>query len=192
MNIGANEPWESGYYFWWGDTVGYKRENDKWVASDGSNSNFSFEKWEVPTSNKPISTLQSEGWITAEGVLASQHDAAKKHWGGNWRMPTNQEFDDLNNKCDWSWTTINGVAGYVVRGRGDYAANSIFLPCAGYGNGTSLNNAGSNGHYWSSASDPHGNYNAWRLDFHSSDHLSYWYNFRYYGQSVRPLQGFTK
>ena len=22
-NVGADEPWEPGYYFWWGDTVGY-------------------------------------------------------------------------------------------------------------------------------------------------------------------------
>ena len=37
-NIGAEKPEDYGYYFWWGDTVGYKRENDKWVASDGLNS----------------------------------------------------------------------------------------------------------------------------------------------------------
>ena len=35
-NVGAITPEEYGYYFWWGDTVGYKRENDAWVASDGS------------------------------------------------------------------------------------------------------------------------------------------------------------
>ena len=41
-NIGAENPEDYGYYFWWGDTVGYKRENDKWVASDGSSLSFSF------------------------------------------------------------------------------------------------------------------------------------------------------
>ena len=41
-NIGAERPEEYGYYFWWGDTVGYKRENDVWVATDGSSLNFSF------------------------------------------------------------------------------------------------------------------------------------------------------
>ena len=87
-NIGAENPEDYGYYFWWGDTVGYKRENDKWVASDGSNSNFSFTESNTPTYNKSVSTLQSEGWITAEGVLAPEHDAAHAHWGGDWRMPT--------------------------------------------------------------------------------------------------------
>lgn len=40
-NIGAEKPEDFGYYFWWGDTVGYKREKDKWVATDGSSSDFS-------------------------------------------------------------------------------------------------------------------------------------------------------
>ena len=189
-NIGAEKPEDYGYYFWWGDTIGYKRENDKWVASDGSNSNFSFEGDNTPTYGKDISTLQSEGLITAEGVLAPEHDAAHTHWGGDWRMPTKQECDDLNSKCDWIWTTMNGVNGYVVRGKGDYASNSIFLPCAGLGYTTSLYYAGSYGLYWSSV--PYSDYNSsWGLDFDSSGHGTY-YNSRYHGQSVRPLQGFTK
>jgi hypothetical protein len=220
MNIGANEPWELGYYFWWGDTIGYKIENYKriplgrwldgstiykpvnykWVASDGSSSNFSFVGSNTPTDMKDISTLKNEGWITAEGVLAPQHDAAKKHWGGNWRMPTKQEFDELNSKCDWTRTRWNGVKGYVIRGRGDYASNSIFLPCAGCVEGVSLVTVGSLGAYsfgtyWSSVPDPDGH--AWYLDFCSSgypdldSHESDCHN-RYNGRSVRPLQGFTK
>ena len=189
-NIGAEKPEDYGYYFWWGDTVGYKRENDKWVASDGSNSNFSFTSGDTPTYNKSISTLQSEGWITSEGILASEYDAAKKHWGGDWRMPTKQEFDDLYSQCDWVWTSTNGIYGYIVRGKGDYASNSIFLPCAGFGDGTSLDNAGSNGCYWSSV--PHSDStNAWYLYFYSGAHYTS-LSYRRYGQSVRPLQGFTK
>ena len=149
-NIGAEKPEDYGYYFWWGDTVGYKRENDKWVASDGSNLDYEFI-WETcPTCGKDNSTLQSGGWITADGVLTSEHDAAQAHWGGDWRMPTDQELDDLCNNCDWTWDSMNGVYGYVVRGRGDYASSSIFLPCAGSGFGTSLNHAGSQGDYCSS------------------------------------------
>ena len=190
-NIGAEKPEDYGYYFWWGDTVGYKRENNSWVASDGSNSNFSFDWDTCPTMDKSISTLQSEGWITAEGVLAPEHDAAQKHWGGAWRMPTKQELDDLNSKCDWVWTTTNGVNGYVVRGRGDYASRNIFLPCAGCGYGTSLRDAGSDGDYWSSVPYSDDYYHAWNLYFNSSDHRTDYY-YRDHGQSVRPLQGSTK
>ena len=193
-NIGADEPWEYGYYFWWGDTVGYKRENDKWVASDGSNSNFSFGSSTTPTYDKRSLRLQSQGWIvTKDGtyVLVPEHDAAQKHWGGEWRMPTYQELYDLcYEKCDWTWSSMNGVNGYIIRGRGDYASNSIFIPCAGSGNPwTSLGNAGSHGCYWSSV--PYAGSSAYALNFasggHGTDHDE-----RYYGQSVRPVQGFTK
>jgi hypothetical protein len=190
-NIGAEKPEDYGYYFWWGDTVGYKREGNKWVASDGSNSNFSFTGSNTPTNDKDNSTLQSEGWITADGVLTPEHDAAKMHWGGDWRMPTKQEFNDLNSKCDWTWGSMNGVNGYVVRGKGDYASNSIFLPCAGYGDGALLRYAGSDGDYWSSVPGSD-DYYSWYLLFCSGFHNTYDTGNRGDGRSVRPLQGFTK
>ena len=192
-NIGAEEPWEYGYYFWWGDTVGYKREGNAWVASDGSSSNFSFSDLNTPTYGKSVDALRSEGWITSDGVLAPSHDAAHVKWGGNWRMPTKQDIDDLNGKCDWTWTTMNGVNGYVVRGRGDYASRSIFLPAAGYGRGTSLSDAGSLGLYWSSV--PLSDYSrySWHLYFFSRNHgTDSYYGYRYNGPPVRPVQGFTK
>lgn len=191
-NIGAEKPEDYGYYFWWGDTVGYKRENTKWVASEGSNSSNN-----TPTYNKSISTLQSEGWIVSKDgayVLAPEHDAAQAHWGGNWRMPTRQEFNDLISKCDWVWTSTNGVNGYIVRGEGDYSSVSIFLPCAGNGFGTSIHDgAGSYGYYWSSVPHTDGD-DAWCLYFNSGgpSTLNYYGYYRYYLMSVRPLQGFTK
>ena len=118
-NVGAEKPEDYGYYFWWGDTVGYKRENNKWVASDGSNSNFSFLDDNTPMYNKSISTLKYKGWITSDGVLAPSHDAAQAHWGGDWRMPTRDELNALKNNCDWTWTTLNGVKGYIIKGQLD-------------------------------------------------------------------------
>jgi hypothetical protein len=190
-NIGANEPWEYGYYFWWGDTVGYKRENDKWVANDGSNSDYSFA-WGAPTYSKSDSELQSKGWITAEGFLTPEHDAAQVHWGGKWRMPTSQEFEDLYSKCDWVWEPMNGVNGYVVRGRGIYASNSIFLPCAGTGENIWLRDVGSRGSYWTSIPNSSSTSFAYSLYFLSDDLSAKCNSGRDHGLPVRPLQGFTK
>ena len=149
-NIGADNPWDYGLYFWWGDTEGH--------SPSGKTFSFSFEGSNCPTYGKSASTLKREGWIvsknngTVDCVLAPSHDAAHVHWGGSWRIPTNQELRDLcYYKCDWTPKTRNGVKGYVVHGRGAYASNSIFLPCAGYGHGTSLGFAGSLGYYWSSS-----------------------------------------
>ena len=194
-NIGANEPCESGYYFWWGDTVGYKWKNDKWVASDGSNSNFEFG---IDASNetyfKSVSLLQSKGWTVKKdstNVFTPEHDAAQAHWGGDWRMPTYQEFMDLNSKCDWAWGSMNGVNGYVVRGKGEYASNSIFLPCTGHGYSSSLYEAGLYGRYWTSVPNSDSTH-SWYLNFSSSYHGTDNDRLRYLGQPVRSVQGFTK
>ncbi len=87
-NIGAENPIDYGFYFWWGDTVGYKREGAAWVASDGSKSKFSFEDDNTLSYDKSIGKLKSGGWITVKGwfsrdyALAPKHDAARVHWGG--------------------------------------------------------------------------------------------------------------
>ena len=189
-NIGAEKPEDYGYYFWWGDTVGYRRVNNAWTANDGSSASFSFSSGNVPTYSKSIATLQSGGWITTDGVLAPEHDVAQVHWGGKWRMPTDQEMSGLNSNCDWTWTTMNGVNGYVVCGRGDYASASIFLPAAGTGSKTSLNSAGSIGIYWSSVPDSDSD-KAWRLGFSLGSRYTDAYG-RYRGQSVRPVRGFAQ
>ena len=186
-NIGAENPEDYGYYFWWGDTIGYKRENDKWVASDGSSSNFSFEKSNTPTYGKSIATLQSEGWITSSGVLTPEHDAARAHWGENWRMPTDDEFDALCDNCTWTWTSFNGVNGYVVKGKGDYSSSSIFLPAAGRGGGTSLGLAGSSGSYWSSVPNSDTSYGSWYLYFGSIGRIVGYFDDRGIGHPVRPV-----
>ena len=191
-NIGADKPEDYGYYFWWGDTVGYKRIGGKWVASDGSSSNFSFDENNVPTCNKYSNKLQSQGWITSGNVLTLKHDAAHMQWGGDWRMPTYEEFNFLTIACDWNWETLNGVAGVVVRGRGAYSSASIFLPYAGYANGTSHMSAGSD----------HGCVRCWTSSVYMTyDHGLYSYIFeffanvihmnwttRYDGMPIRPVQ----
>ncbi|MBO4286794.1 MAG: protein kinase, partial [Kiritimatiellae bacterium] len=185
-NLGADKPEEYGLYFWWGDTEGHR--------PSGTTFDFNFSESNTPTYGKDISTLRSEGWIVSKNgtyVLAPEHDAAHVKWGGGWRMPTEQELTDLNGKCDWRWTTRNGVNGYVVRGRGAYVSNSIFLPAAGYGRGYSLDRAGSFGGYWSSVPRSDSSYGSRGLYFYSGGHLTYSSD-RYYGFSVRPVQGFTK
>ena len=194
-NIGAEEPWEYGYYFWWGDTVGYKREDNAWVATDGSSSNFQFnDPISLQTYDKNIATLQSEGWIVSQDgtyVLAPEYDVAQVQWGGGWRMPTDAEFSALISNCITTWTTQNGVYGRLVTGKGAYADRSIFLPAAGLGYGSYFNYAGSNGNYWSSTPNSDYSYGAWDFYFNSSN-FGRSYNGRYYGFSVRPVRGFAE
>jgi len=180
-NIGAEKPEDYGLYFWWGDMVGYR-----------PGYNFDSGNSAIYTYGKSVSELQSAGWVTSGGVLAPSHDAAHVHWGGAWRMPTDAELAALSSNCDWTWTARNGVNGYIVRGRGAYASNSIFLPAAGGGFGTSLSFAGSYGYYWSSVPDSGSeSLLSWGLLF-TPGYLGTNYFNRYGGQSVRPVQGFAK
>ena len=156
------------------------------MASDGSSSNFSFDDYNTPTYDKYNSELQSEGWITSNGVLAPEHDAARAHCGSNWRMPTYSELQALYDNCTWTWTTKNGVNGYVVSGKGAYSGASIFLPAAGRGIGSSLRLAGSDGLYWSSVPGTGLYYDSRRLSFDLTFHdMDYF--FRYHGRPVRPV-----
>ncbi len=190
-NIGAENPEDYGYYFWWGDTIGYKRENNKWVATDGSSSNFSFSSGNTPTYVKNNSALLSAGYIDSTGNLVPAHDAAHVHWGGNWRMPTDAEFSALIENCTTTWTTRNGVYGRLFTGKGVYADRSIFLPAAGHGYDSSLSASGSYGNYWSSTPSSSRSSHALYLYFDSSNFCRSSYN-RYFGQSVRPVRGFAE
>jgi len=85
-------------------------------------------------------------------TLLPDDDVAHVNWGGNWRMPTDSENYELVTSCTWTWTTQNGVNGYLVTSnKSGYEGRSIFLPAAGYRYGTSLYSAGSYGIYLSSS-----------------------------------------
>ena len=187
-NVGASKPEEYGYHFWWGDTVGYKHENGKWVASDGSNSIFSFSSGNVPTSDKSNSELLSAGYIDSTGNLVPAHDAATVHLGSPWRMPTKDEIDALISNCTISWTTKNGVYGRLVAGKGAYADRNIFLPAAGGAFDSGILYAGSEGDCWSSSPFSDDSRYAWYLSFDSERFGQGCGYYRYYGLSVRPVR----
>ena len=191
-NVGATKPEEYGYYFCWGDTVGYKRNasDTGWVSSQNGAS-FSFTDINCPTYNKTTDELQSAGYIDVTGNLVAQYDAATAHLGAPWRMPTADEFDALVSNCTTTWTTRNGVYGRLVTGKGAFSTKSIFLPAAGYGPGSGLDDPGSGGVYWSSTPNSGRSSFAWYLGFNSDDFFRNYY-YRYYGFPVRPLRGFAK
>ena len=169
-NVGATTPEEYGDYFAWGETT----------------TKETYDSDNCPTYGLSISELQSQGYIDSEGNLTAQYDAAAANWGGDWRMPTYDELNELLNNCTWTWTTQSGVNGYNVTGPN---GNSIFLPAAGYRNGSSLNYAGSSGNIWSSTPyDVYLDYDAYYLYFHSSNHGMN-YDYRYDGRTVRPVCG---
>ena len=168
-NVGATSPEDYGDYFAWGETVTKKIYDDD----------------NCPTYGLSISELQSQGYIDGNGNLTPQYDAATAKWGGNWRMPTEAEMQELLNNCIWTWTTQNGIYGCSVEGPN---GNSIFLPAAGYRLGSSLSNEGIDGFYWSSTpSDDLSYYGAYGLGFNDGVEAVGWINFLCNGLTVRPI-----
>ena len=165
-NVGANSPEEYGNYYAWGETS---------TKSNYSSSN-------CPTYGLTISQLQSQGYIDGEGNLTAQHDAATANWGGDWRMPTYDELQELITSCTWTWTTQNGVNGSNVEGPN---GNSIFLPITGYRGGSSCY-AVVSGFYWSSTPFESYDDDAYVLNISSDGHIVGSFT-RYFGQSVRPV-----
>ena len=74
-----------------------------------------------------------------------KYDAAAAKWGGKWRMPTEEEMEELKNSCTWTWNETK--KGYQVIGTN---GNSIFMPTAGYRYDSDLWHIGFDGNYWSS------------------------------------------
>ena len=188
-NIGANSPTEAGYYFWWGDTLGYKWQNSKWVASDGSVNNFSFSTANCPTYGKSLAQLQSMGAVGADGNLLPAYDAASKQWGDDWRVPKLSELRNLIDLCTWNWTTNSGVKGYSVTGKGLYSGNSIFIPAeAGYATGTTTNEVGSSAYLWGATADGS---NVSRAGFSSVSRNIRTNSGRWTGFSIRPVKSMS-
>ena len=174
-NVGATSPEGYGDYFAWGETkpkAKYNWSTYKWC--EGS----------YDTQTK-YCTSSSYGTVDIKTILELSDDAANANWGGDWRMPTKAEQDELRTQCTWTWTTKNGVNGYKVTSKTN--GNSIFLPAAGNRSGSVLSSAGSSGYYWSSS-----------LNYVDSDYACglyfNWYDvdwgygsYRNDGLSVRPV-----
>jgi uncharacterized protein YjdB len=126
------------------------------------------------------------GFTDGKTVLDSEDDAAHVNLGGNWRMPTKDEQDELQNNCTWKWTSMNGINGQKVTGPN---GNSIFLPAAGYRyDAYYLSNESFRGRFWSSSLYPYYSYDAYYLDFSQySEDWIYFYGNRFGGISVRPV-----
>ena len=114
------------------------------------------------------------------------NDVARANWGGNWRLPTKSEFEELINKCKWTATTQGGVRGLKVTGP---TGNSIFLPAAGYRHESTNNLMSRNevGYYWSSTS--YGGGRVWTLNIwcggSSSQKMAGAYGS--FGNCIRPV-----
>lgn len=60
-------------------------------------------------------------------VLDPEDDAAYIAFGGRWRMPTKEEWQELIANCDVEWTTLNNVVGIKFTSRKPVILNNGFF-----------------------------------------------------------------
>ena len=177
-NVGANAPEEYGDYFAWGETEPkdyYDGNTYKWC-----NNGDYYQLTKYCTKSE----YGYNGFVDNKSELDPEDDAAYVNWGENWRMPTYDQQKELLNKCTWTWTTQNGVNGYLVTGSN---SASLFLPAAGSRWSDYLASAGTYGEYWSRPLDSTHPCNADIIGF-NSDERGIWHVDRNIGHSVRAVR----
>ncbi|MCQ2236346.1 MAG: fibrobacter succinogenes major paralogous domain-containing protein [Bacteroidales bacterium] len=169
VNLGASNPQDAGGYYAWGETT---------VKSDYTWDTYVGEPADFNGDNK--------------SDLEAANDAATASWGEEWRMPTASECEELYNNTTQTWTDDyegTGVKGYIVTStKSGYEGVSIFLPAAGYRNGSGEPfSVGSYGYYWSSSLKANDSDSGRYLGFRSSGFYPWYGSLRFYGYSVRPV-----
>ena len=139
-NIGADVPAEIGYYFQNGETHPETSGQFNWG---------SYDYW---------TDLNGNGWVEPNeiGILipdisGTQYDAARVMWTETWRMPTNNEIQELINNCQFESVVEGGHNCFRVTGPN---GQSILLPASGYKSSSGSVSGASRAYIWSSTRHP--------------------------------------
>lgn len=173
-NIGANNPEDYGDFFAWGETE--QKSDYTWSTY------FDYDE-----SSHRSTKYCNDGGLTE---LLPEDDAASTLWDVSCKMPSKAQFEELlnSNYTTQEWTQLDGVNGTRITSIKN--GNSIFLPAAGFRNGTSLISQGSDSYYWSrtlSESSSSFNYAECIYSFNAGS-LNTLYSSRVLGFSVRPVR----
>lgn len=176
MNVDAYRPWERGNFYSWGELE--PKESYK-----SNNYRFYHEGTMKLTKYCNDKTYGYEEYTDNLTTLEPEDDVAHVKWGGNWRMPSKDEFlelmDTLN--CAWIYTSMNGMTGYKVQSKKN--GNSIFMPDASDSHGCS------GGLYWANSIQPNLAPAAPNLYFnHAMNRLYINTYIRDVGLTIRPVQ----
>ena len=126
-NMGTTEPTELGDYYAWGETS---------TKNDYENSTYKLFKTDKDGVIKEILKYSEKDWKT---VLEREDDAANANLGVGYRIPTQEDWQELLDNCKWEAVTVTlpieldpsqtkSIARWIVTGpNGKY----IILPATG-------------------------------------------------------------
>ena len=112
-NLGASKETEGGNYYAWGETT--------------PKLYFTWETYKFyDKSNGAVTKYNASDKKTTLDLI---DDAAHINWGAGWRIPTEEEYNELIKNCTVERVEEDGVNGCRYTGPN---GNSIFLPVPGY------------------------------------------------------------
>ena len=180
MNVGANSETDYGLYFAWGETEGYT------ASQIPSEKKFNWDDYKFG-SRSPFSKYYNDDEETA---LDLEDDAASVNMGGDWHMPTVEQFVELFN-TDYvtnEWVTDyqgSGISGRLFTSVNN--GNTLFIPAAGFCGKGKVNDVGDWGNVWSSSLNTDNVISAWDFNFDNNEAGVSSYGGRCNGQSVRGV-----
>ena len=186
-NVGANGPEEPGYYVAWGETAPKSYYDwDTYRFCEGANPKI--PNW--PKNLAKYNNNPEYGTVDNETFLHEEDDIVHKEWGILWRMPYEEDWRELIDKCTWDATFYRGSYGFKVTGKN---GNSIFLPVWGYIIGNRNPYRDMQGYYWSGSLDKNNVLSAYNLSlFYHLKSKTYEVEMRTFmrrwGLNVRPVR----
>ena len=172
-NLGAQTSSDSGDFYAWGETT--SKSTFSW-------SNYKYCKGTSNTLTKYCtkSYYGYNGYTDDITELQTVDDAVQSALGEIYSIPTKEDWDELIKYCTWTWAE-NGAMVYGENGK------HIFLPFAGYRQGMTHYDLGTEGFFWSSTLDESSPDDAWFLHV-SGDKPSDYDYYRCCGRSIRPIR----
>ena len=112
------------------------------------------------------------------------YDVAYMKSEGRWRLPSEEEYNELLLYCTWTEAEYEGVAGRLVTGPSGYA---IFFPAAGMKVNKDLQYAGEYGYYWTGDLSKGYSNDRYGREMLFAPNQSTGNGYTYCGRSVRPV-----
>ena len=150
-NVGASSETDYGKYFAWGDTQGYTS------SQVGTDKNFAWADYKYGTYDSSDTTnygMTKYNGTDGKTTLDLDDDAAHVNMGGEWKMPTSTQIEELlNTTYVTNAYTQNyngsGIDGYLFTSVDN--GNTLFVPFAGSAFYGSVLSTGFEGFVWSSS-----------------------------------------
>lgn len=122
MNIGASNETERGLFFQYASIIGEDDCNNKYPCPYSSNGT-KFTKYNIEETYGPIDN---------KVTLDSEDDAAHVVWGGDWKIPTSSQFNELLTNTTRSVVEIDGKF-HLKLASNSKSDSFIILPLTGSG-----------------------------------------------------------